>query len=299
MIARRGGAVSLGCVLLTLAGAPAGAQQLPGDTLSFRSHGATLQARYYRSRQPGRHPTALLIHGFPGVGTDMLGLGVALSDGGWNALFYHPRGFDGSEGEYTLEAGLEDAATALAFLREGAGRLNVDTARLAVVGYSHGGWAALMTGMRGAPVACVAAVAPDNLGLDARRLQADSAYAAGLRQTLANAAQRGLVRLADFDATRATLRAHADEYDTMQHGAALAGKSVLVVGGWRDLAVTLDLYVAPLVRALRAGGARVTPLALDDDHSFRSTRPELQRAVLEWLGRECVGSARPPETGPT
>ena len=295
MIARGRRAVWLGFVLLTLAGAPAGAQQLPGDTFSFPSHGSALRARYYRSTLPGPRPTVLLVHGFPGGPVDMLGLGVALSEAGWNALFYNPRGMHGSEGEYAPEGGIEDAAVALAYLRDGAARFAVDTAHMAVVGYSHGGWVALMTGIRGTPVRCIAAIAPDNLGLAARRIDSDSVYAAGLRQALQGAAQRGFVRGLGFEAASAQLRAHRDEYDPTLHAAALAGRAVLIVGGWRDNGPTIELYIAPLVRALRAGGARVTPVALDDDHAFRTARQELHRSLLDWLGRECARAQ--PTTG--
>lgn len=274
---------------LALAAAPAAAQQLPGEAVTFSSHGATLQGRFYRAPSPGPHPTAILFTGFPGNGSDVFGLGPELSRAGWNALFFNPRGFHGSEGEYTPTRGLEDAATALAFLRSNAGSLGVDTARIAAVGYSHGGWAALMTGIAGAPVRCVAAIAPDNVGLGGRRLDGDSAYAAMLRQALQGAARSGLVRGAGWESATAEMRARADDFDPIRHAAALAGTPVLVVGGWRDQGPTMELYIVPLVRALRAAGnTRVTPVTLDDDHTFRATRQELQRTVVAWLDGACL-----------
>ncbi len=276
--------------LLALAGGlrSAAGQQAAGEPITFPSHGHTLRAVFYRATTPGTHPTAVLFTGFPGNGTDVLGLGPALPAAGWNALFFNPRGFYQSEGEYLPSRGLEDAASALAFLRASAARLGVDTGRIAAVGYSHGGWTALMTASREPGVKCVAVIAPDNLGLDGRRLQSDTVYRAVLARALKGAADRGVVRGAGFDAAAAELTGHAAEYDLITHAAPLNARPVLVLGGWRDEGPTLEQYIVPLVRALRAAGnARVTPVTLDDDHTFRATRPELQRTVLGWLESAC------------
>ncbi len=267
----------------------AAAQQAPGEPITFPSHGSQLRAVFYRATTPGTHPTAVLFTGFPGNGTDVLGLGPALPPAGWNALFFNPRGFHQSEGEYLPSRGLEDAASALAFLRSSSASLGVDTGRIAAVGYSHGGWTALMTTSREPGIKCVAAIAPDNLGLDGRRLQSDTVYRAVLARALKGAADRGFVRGAGFDAAVAELTGHATDYDLTTYASPLAARPVLVLGGWRDDGPTLEQYIVPLVRALRAAGnARVTPVTLDDDHTFRTTRPELQRTIVGWLESACA-----------
>lgn len=275
--------------LLAVVGAPAPGRDLPGEAVTFQSHGSTLQGRFFRARAPGARPTVLLFHGFPGGPGDVLGVGAAVSRAGWNALLFNPRGFHGSQGTHTLENALEDTAAALAFLRASQAPPGIDTGRIAVVGYSYGGWLALMAGMRHAEVKCVAAIAPGNEGMQARMLDGDPAYAASLRQTIERADRENLVRGLGWDSAAAEMRAHADEYDLIRHAAALAGRPVLVVGGWRDQGPTLEAFIVPLVRALRAAGnARVTPVALDDDHSYGATRQELHRVVVSWIESACA-----------
>jgi hypothetical protein len=99
----------------------------------------------------------------------------------------------------------------------------------------------------------------------------------------------GRVRGIDAATLLAESLAHMDEYDLLLHGAALRGKPALVIGGWRDEGPTLEGWIIPLVRALRAAGAEhVTPVTVDDDHSFRNSRPEIHRAVIEWLRTACM-----------
>ncbi len=284
--------VALTLTALTAAPASTAAQQQPAaEPITFQSHGSTLQARIFRATTPGAHPTVLLFTGIPGNGTDVLGLGKTLSAAGWNAFFYNPRGLHGSQGEYTAARGLEDAATAIAFVRSDGTRLGLDPTRLAAVGYSQGGWVSLIAGERGAPVTCVVAIAPDNLGIGARRVaEGDSAYIALVRGLHGEAARAGGLVAADFQTLAAELRAHEDDFDPIRHAAGLAGTPVLLIGGWRDEGPTLERYIVPLVRALRAAGnTRVTPVTLDDDHGFTATRQELHRIVSAWLGSACGG----------
>ena len=83
----------------------------------------------------------LLLHGCPGLEKN-LDLAAALRDRGWNALMFHYRGCWGSAGRYDLRTIPRDVIAAVDYL---AGCPRVDAGRIAVVGHSLGGWAALVT----------------------------------------------------------------------------------------------------------------------------------------------------------
>ncbi len=285
----RAGALLLAGIALPTA--QSAAQDPPGEQVTFQSHGATLHGRFFRAPGAGVHPTVLLLHGYPGNPRDVLGLGEALPAGGWSALAFNYRGAYGSEGRLTPPNSLEDAAAALSFLRARSTFLQVDTGRVAVVGYSYGGWVALMTG-DAAGVACVGAIAPGNWGQQVRAMRRDSAFRAAIRASYEGPVRAGDIRGMPWDSAYALLAQLGDDYDSTARAGRLAGKPVLVVGGWRDQGPTIEEYIAPLVRALRAGGnPRVAPVTLDDDHTFRATRAQLQRTVIDWLNTGCLAPA--------
>jgi dipeptidyl aminopeptidase/acylaminoacyl peptidase len=96
----------------------------------------------YLARGAEPKPTALLLHGCPGLEQN-LDLAVALRDRGWNALLFHYRGCWGSAGRYDLRTLTSDVSAAVAYLQTGE-HASVDATRLAVVGHSLGGWAAVL-----------------------------------------------------------------------------------------------------------------------------------------------------------
>src|SRR5689334_15673236 len=68
----------------------------PGtEELAFLSHGARLNGFFYLAAGRGPHPTAILLHGFPGNERN-LDLAQALRRAGMNVLFFSYRGAWGS-----------------------------------------------------------------------------------------------------------------------------------------------------------------------------------------------------------
>jgi uncharacterized protein len=110
--------------------------------VAFDSGGHRLIGSLYLARGGEPKPTVLLLHGCPGLEQN-LDLAAALRDRGWNALVFHYRGCWGSSGRYDLRTVLRDVSAAIDHLQAGE-YPSVDPYRIAVVGHSLGGWAAVL-----------------------------------------------------------------------------------------------------------------------------------------------------------
>jgi len=108
------------------------------DDVAFHSHGSKLLGGFYRGAGTGPRPTAILLHGVPGVEKN-LDIAYALRDAGWNCLYFHYRGSWGSEGVYSFGGALDDVAAAAEWVIE---QPSVDPDHLAIVGNSFGGYLA-------------------------------------------------------------------------------------------------------------------------------------------------------------
>ncbi|MEO1576489.1 MAG: alpha/beta hydrolase, partial [Pseudomonadota bacterium] len=97
--------------------------------LTITSQGARLPGLLMVAGGAGPHPTALLLHGYPGNEKN-LDLAQTMRRAGWNVLFIHYRGAWGAEGYFRISHMHEDALAALDFLRARAGEFRVDPERM-------------------------------------------------------------------------------------------------------------------------------------------------------------------------
>jgi pimeloyl-ACP methyl ester carboxylesterase len=263
----------------------------PAETLDlqFFSEGAHLNAFVHLASGPGPHPTAVLLHGFPGNERN-LDLAQAMRRAGWNAVYFTYRGAWGSGGEFSFANALEDVAAVVAAVRDPAfaAKHRVDPSRVVLVGHSMGGAAALLSAARLAEVRCVASLAGANLGTFGALVNAD----AETRRELAATFQTwGEGRVASFSAEAmvSDLVANRDTYAAANHAAALAKKPVLLVAGASDAVTPPATHHTPLAAAIRAqGGGLLRDAILGGDHSFSDTRVALARALLDWLHGDCL-----------
>ena len=129
------------------------------------SHGDNLNAVFYAAAGAGAHPTVLLLHGLPG-NEQNLDLAQAIRRDGWNVLTLHYRGSWGSPGAFSFAHCVEDAASALAWLRDPASPVaaRVDPKGIVVIGHSLGGFVAGWTGGHDAGVMATATISAANIG---------------------------------------------------------------------------------------------------------------------------------------
>lgn len=250
--------------------------------LAISSDGSAMNGLCYLAVGPGPHPTAILLHGYPGHERN-LDLAQALRRAGQNVLFFHYRGSWGSEGIYSPDNAVADVKAVVAFLRrpENRSRLRVDGERLALIGHSMGGHLAFRAAADLPEIRSLAFIAGLNLGVWARLAREDPAFNEWLVDFFSGTRA---VRVGNARVLVNGLVRQPDRYDLRQDAAALIGRSILMIGGAHDVVTPPAEHHEPLARAVEAQGVDLKEVVLDADHVFSGQRLALTRALLEWLG---------------
>jgi pimeloyl-ACP methyl ester carboxylesterase len=217
--------------------------------MGFQVEGATLNAIIYEAQGAGPHPTVVLLHGFPGNERN-LDLAQAIRRAGWNVVFFHYRGAWGSGGLFSFPHVLEDVAAVVAAISdpEFASRHRIDADRIALVGHSMGGFAALIDGWSG-PI--------------------DGPPGATLIAEMTGQADR-------FDTA-----AHAGEL-AQKDLLLLAGRRDVVTPPTLHHAPLVEALKTAGAESLEA------VVFEEADHAFSGQRIALARRVTSWLGTGCA-----------
>jgi pimeloyl-ACP methyl ester carboxylesterase len=282
----------IGCVLIVAVMpclAPA-QPALPDQPVpvEFLSGGETVRGRFFASSNGDPIATLVLVPGWPGNPRDVLGLGALLGPLGVNVLMFNPRGLHQSEGMSTFAHTLEDIAASLKWLRrmDIRQRFRVDTSRIALGGHSYGGGVAMAYTATDPGIMRVISIAGNDHGIWIRRMRSDPEFAGDMRKMLMSTrAPEGPARF-DLDAALQELADHKEVYGLRENASRLAGRSILLLGGWEDEQVTMEDVLLPFYRSLKdAGASDVTFLTYHDDHGFGTVRQQLASDIREWLVR--------------
>ncbi|MBI3240935.1 MAG: GNAT family N-acetyltransferase [Chloroflexi bacterium] len=243
----------------------------PGlDGITFTSHGHKLLGGFYRAagdspseipeaERRGR-PTAILLHGVPGVEKN-LDLAYALRDAGWNCLTFHYRGCWGSGGDYSLHNLVDDVRAATDWVLK---QPCVDGDRLALVGSSIGGYTTLAAGAADSRFVALVPLCP-LIDPNTAPLTLDifDAFASMLNNITGPQLQQQWMTLPPITGLAAQL----------------AGKRIFLVTGDQDELFSPEHY-QPLLAALPNIIQHRIPEA---DHSFTNHRQQLVTTVIDWL----------------
>ena len=126
------------------------------DGVTFTSKGCKLLGGFYKAAGETPRPTAILLHGLPGI-EKHLDVAYRLRDLGWNCLYFHFRGCWGSEGEYSLAGLTDDTRAAVEWILE---QPSVDKDRIALIGGSTGSHPALLCGAADSSIRAIIGISP-------------------------------------------------------------------------------------------------------------------------------------------
>jgi uncharacterized protein len=126
------------------------------DGVTFTSHHARLLGGFYKAAGETPRPTAVLIHGLPGI-EKHLDVAYALRDRGWNCLYFHFRGCWGSQGSYSLDGLADDTHAAVEWILK---QPSVDRDRVALVAASTGSHPAFLCGAADPVIRAIVGISP-------------------------------------------------------------------------------------------------------------------------------------------
>ncbi|SEH01337.1 hypothetical protein SAMN05444920_12041 [Nonomuraea solani] len=251
--------------------------------LRFDSGGASLLGVLHVPAGPGPHPVVVLLHGFPGNERNF-DLAQALRRAGYASLVFHYRGSWGVGGSWSWGHALEDTAAVVAALRGLAAAHRLDPERLALVGHSMGGFAALMTAAADPSVTAVASVAGFDFGTVAAHCRADP----GVRASYVEAFAGELAPLqgTSGEALVGEMEAAGDSWRLAGLAPRLANRPVLLIGTGLDPVTPHGVHHDPVVAAYRAQPVeRLEHHLFATDHALSDHRVTLARTIQDFLAR--------------
>jgi len=114
-----------------------------GSTELFIPSGNSLLAGFiYSANGVQKHPTLLLLHGYPGNERN-LDMAQVVRSHGWNVIYFDYRGSWGSQGKFSFKNCVEDVINVVSFCEKYQDSLHIDTSNIVLFGHSMGGWVCL------------------------------------------------------------------------------------------------------------------------------------------------------------
>jgi predicted esterase len=253
--------------------------------------GVLLKGKFNVAEGTGFLPTVLLLQGFPGNETDVIGVGKILSESGINTMTFNYSGTFKSQGRTSLENSLLDIKAAFDFLNniENIKKFKIDTTSIILGGYSYGGGMALTYSIKHPEIKTVFSIA----GVDWGEYYLEYIRNPEFKKTtdVSMAKMASMTEQVRFEngampdeITRGGI-VHLDSaYFLQKSSLALASKDILIVCGWDDQMATIDKYILPLYRALKKEKAQNVQInAFQDGHNFSKYRAELAMVIIKWI----------------
>jgi dipeptidyl aminopeptidase/acylaminoacyl peptidase len=261
------------------------------EDITIDRNGVLLKGKFHAAEGTGFFPTVLLLQGFPGNETDVLGLGKLLSQSGINTLIFNYSGTFQSQGKSNFNNSQLDIKAAYEFLYnpENIKKFRVDTAFIFLGGWSYGGGMAMTYAIKHPEIKSVFTIAGVDWGEYyeeyLRNPEVKKMIDATMSKLASSSEQIRLEKEAMPDEiTKGGIINLDSAYFLRKSAPQLAKKDLLIVGGWDDPQATVDQFILPLYRALKKEKAQnVQITAFQDNHYFAKSRAELAMAILKWI----------------
>jgi pimeloyl-ACP methyl ester carboxylesterase len=247
------------------------------------SHDSMLLGVFYLAAGAEPHPTAVILHGFPGFEQN-LDLAQALRAQGWNVLAMHYRGSWGVKGDFSFAHAAEDADAEVRYVLDPANakKYRIDLHRVIVIGHSMGGYMAASAAAHNPQVAAAVLISAWNIGADyesRRHLGSDPPTVENEAKELERDSNLLPLSGTSGEALAREIHDHPQELNFNNLAPAIASRPVFVITASEGLAPSDHA----LVEALReAGDVHVSERHWDTDHSYSGERAELSNAILQW-----------------
>ena len=230
------------------------------DGMTFTSKGCRLLGGFYKAAGDAPRPTAILLHGLPGI-EKHLDIAYGLRDLGWNCLYLHFRGCWGSEGTFSLAGLADDTRAAVEWVLK---HPSVDKDHIALIGGSTGSYPALVCGAAEPRIRAIVGVSPL---IEPRAFQFPKEMADEFARMLNGVTGQDLLE---------QWQALPPLADSLR---AFAPRPLLLVTAGKDSIFPPSHYADSL-----AGIPNIQWIRNEEsDHGFSVCRPWLVRTVTDWL----------------
>lgn len=260
------------------------------EGITFCRDSIVLTGKFFDANGTGNFPTAVLLSGFPGGGSDVLGIGKILAGAGINVLTFSYSGTGKSQGLASFDNQQKDIHAAFDFIRQPDNviRFRIDTSLIYLGGWSHGGGMALAYSVNHPEITSVFSIAGNDFGEFMREYVLNPEMKTMIDDTHDDLIQKGHVRMEKGALPKEIAEAGLDKmdslYDIKQNAKTLAQKDVLLICGWDDEFVTVDRFMLPLYRALKKENAHSIQICgFQDGHSFTKTRKDVAEHIADWI----------------
>ena len=250
--------------------APAGSTEL-----FIPSGNSLLAGLIYRANGAKKHPTLLLLHGYPGNERN-LDIAQVVRAHGWNVIYFDYRGSWGSQGKFSFKNCVEDVINVVAFCSKYQDSLNIDTSNIVLFGHSMGGWICLKAIQQLPAIKKGFALSTWNIADGYKRVLTEKEEA-----QLANDPNAGtkyfVLNTSLKDLFSPVIQNH-DYFSFVNDGKALSGKQIIM----------LDEHDRnkQFAESLKAANHSYFDYAIwQTDHSFTNKRVSLINKLLAFLDR--------------
>jgi len=238
--------------------------------LFIPSEGSLLAGFIYKANGSGKHPTLLLLHGYPGNERN-LDLAQVVRSHGWNVIYFDYRGSWGSQGQFAFKNCVRDVVNVVAFCKRYTDSLKIDTSNIVLFGHSMGGWVCLKALQQIPGI-------KKGFALSTWNIPATLKYFRGNYDSIR-------IQNGDYFVLNATVQQQFEPvakdtifYDLAKDGKALADKQIVMLDEHH--------HNEAIAAAIKADNkAYFSYDVWQTDHPFTNKRIALIKKVLEFLGR--------------
>ena len=243
---------------------PAGMKEL-----NIPSDGSLLQGLIYKANGGGKHPTLLLLHGYPGNERN-LDLAQVIRAKGWNVIYFNYRGSWASKGKFSFMHCVEDVVNVVKYCEQNQDELQIDTSNLVLFGHSMGAWICLKAIQRLPSVKKGFALSTWNMARDLKDISDIS--------NIPNIEDSYFVLNTPAKEIYRPVTENPEQYDLVLNAKSLAQKKIIMLDEHSQ-----NKDIADAIR--KENPVDYNYYTWKTDHGFTNKRVSLMNLVLEFLNQ--------------
>ncbi|MGN6399620.1 MAG: alpha/beta hydrolase family protein [Flavisolibacter sp.] len=240
--------------------------------LFIPSGNSLLAGLLYSANGLQKHPTLLLLHGYPGNERN-LDMAQIVRSKGWNVIYFDYRGSWGSQGTFSFDNCVQDVISVVSFCNKYQDSLRIDTSNIVLFGHSMGGWVCLKALQKLPAIKKGFALSSWNIGEDFKNVATESEMV----RLAKNHGEYFVLNTSIKELFKPVIQ-NNNHYNLINDGKALANKQIIM----------LDEHNRnqQLAETIKAENRSFFDYEIwQTDHSFTNKRLSLINKVLEFLNR--------------